>query len=439
MKDIALKIITIVLVFTMLLTACVPAGEKMEDKKQESEVSVYEDKQDEESQELMDEILKASELLTEPVEIRKSEDFHPHELTGIVNGFSSKTSSILLKDSKKNSVYSPISLYIALSMLREMADGETKLKLDEFLEVRDINLAKAIKNLIENEHAKDGLVVTNSYWVDGVFKNDLNPEYLKILNDKFYAYVFVTDFDDDEAYGDIDNWALKTTKGMIKLNSKESLKDIDLKSVLLNAVYYESTWIEKFEESDNYIDVFYGISKENPETEFMTQTTEDGYFYEGDKYKSAQLLMKNGSIHFILPSEGISPQELLSDENFLTDYLNVVLKSGELTINLPKFEIESSYDELLRDLNLTETLGQGADLSRAFTTNMDSFISKIAQKAKIIVNEEGAKAAAVTEIADKSEENPSEEKMTLNLNRPFIFLITLNTQEIVFVGSVVDL
>ena len=56
MKDIALKIITIVLVFTMLLTACVPAGEKMEDKKQESEVSVYEDKQDEESQELMDEI-----------------------------------------------------------------------------------------------------------------------------------------------------------------------------------------------------------------------------------------------------------------------------------------------------------------------------------------------------------------------------------------------
>lgn len=320
-----------------------------------------------------------------------------------------------------------------------MADGETKLKLDEFLEVRDINLAKAIKNLIENEHAKDGLVVTNSYWVDGVFKDDLNPEYLKILNDKFYAYVFVTDFDDDEAYGDIDNWALKTTKGMIKLNSKESLKDIDLKSVLLNAVYYESTWIEKFEESDNYIDVFYGISKENPETEFMTQTTEDGYFYEGDKYKSAQLLMKNGSIHFILPSEGISPQELLVDENFLTDYLNIVLKSGELTINLPKFEIESSYDELLRDLNLTETLGQGADLSRAFTTNMDSFISKIAQKAKIIVNEEGAKAAAVTEIADKSEENPSEEKMTLNLNRPFIFLITLNTQEIVFVGSVVDL
>ncbi|WP_425538828.1 hypothetical protein [Microaceticoccus formicicus] len=77
MKDIALKIITIVLAFTMLLTACVPAGEKMEDKKQESEVSVREDKQDEESEELMDEKLKASELLTEPVEIRKREDF-PH-------------------------------------------------------------------------------------------------------------------------------------------------------------------------------------------------------------------------------------------------------------------------------------------------------------------------------------------------------------------------
>ena len=50
------------------------------------------------------------------------------------------------------------------------------------------------------------------------------------------------------------------------------------------------------------------------------------------------------------------------------------------------------------------SLGQGADLSRAFTTNMDSFISKITQKAKIIENEEGAKAAAVTEIADKAEE-----------------------------------
>ena len=61
----------------------------------------------------------------------------------------------------RDSVYSPISLYIALSMLREMADGETKLKLDEFLKVGDINLANAIKNLIENEHAKDGLVAVS--------------------------------------------------------------------------------------------------------------------------------------------------------------------------------------------------------------------------------------------------------------------------------------
>ena len=71
----------------MLLTACVPAGKKTEDKKQESEVSVNEDKQDEESQELMDEKLKASELLTEPVEIKMCiRDSCGGVVGGITNG-----------------------------------------------------------------------------------------------------------------------------------------------------------------------------------------------------------------------------------------------------------------------------------------------------------------------------------------------------------------
>ena len=50
----------------------------------------------------------------------------PKELLAAINGFAAATSSKLLRAEYENSLYSPLSLYLALSMLSESAGGETR-------------------------------------------------------------------------------------------------------------------------------------------------------------------------------------------------------------------------------------------------------------------------------------------------------------------------
>lgn len=451
------KLLAFIIAGAMLFAACTPVKEKeipadngqveTEDKNKEKpteedkekDKEKPEDKTDKEKpdSEMSDFTLESSEVLVKPDEIKGEDDPYPYELTTAINQFSSKSISKLLKNSDKNEVYSPISLYYALSMVREMADGDTLEKINEFLNANDFDLTDSLKKFTQTEKLNDGLLVNNSFWVGNKFKDKVNPDYLNILKDKFYAYAFATDFANDGAYRDIDNWALKTTNNMIEYNSKEMFGSPDVVSVLLNAVYFESKWTEKFEEENNFTEKFHNLDGSESEATFMTQLQEKGVFSKGDDYDSALLRMESGTMYLILPKEGTTPNKLLENENFISDYMKTEFIAGKLTINLPKFEIESTFGELMEDLELTEILGANADYSKVSKDGDELFsVGQILQKAKVIVNEEGAKASAVTGVIGTTSAPDSGEELELNLDRPFIYIITSNRGDILFTGVV---
>lgn len=417
-----IKMVSIMLIAVLMLAACMPGKVENESKGETSDLK-----------------LEISKVLAKPNDVKEVKNDTSEDVKNILNTFSSKTSSIVLKSENKNMVYSPMSVYYATAMLREMADGETLAKLSQYMGAENIELAAELQKIMENEKALNGLQINNSYWVSLNHADNTSPDFLNVLKEHFYAYAFATDFTNEGAYNDIDNWAKIATNDMIDYNSKDLFQSPNIVSVLLNAVFFQSNWENQFNKDNNYKDKFYGIDGQESEIEYMFQMIEKGEFTVGEDYDAATLSMKNGAMHFILPKNDKTVDELLENENFFNEYMSAERTNGILKISLPKYEVESELKNLLELLGLSDIVGEAAapDLSRAFKTGGEGFgVSRIIQVAKVEVYEEGAKAAAVTaEVVEES--MPIGDELEIKFDKPFIFLITLNEGEIIFTGKVV--
>lgn len=348
-----IKIVSIMLIAILMLTACMPGKVENESKGETSDLK-----------------LEISKVLAKPNDVKSVKNDTSEDIKNILNTFSSKTSSIVLKSDNKNMVYSPISVYYATAMLREMADGETLTKLSQYMGAENIELAAELQKIMENEKALNGLQINNSYWVSLNHADNTSPNFLNVLKEHFYAYAFATDFTNEGAYNDIDNWAKIATNDMIDYNSKDLFQSPNIVSVLLNAVFFQSNWENQFNKDNNYKDKFYGIDGQVSEIEYMFQMIEKGEFTVGEDYDAATLSMKNGSMHFILPKNDKTVDQLLENENFFNEYMSAERTNGVLNISIPKYEVESELKNLLDLLGLSDIVGEAAapNLSRAFKT-----------------------------------------------------------------------
>ena len=167
----------------------------------------------------------------------------------------------------------------------------------------------------------------------------------------------------------------------------------------------------------------------------MHQTDTHGYYAWGNRFSATRLVLREqaGTLWFILPDEGCSPEELLRDEeamDFLMggDWGN----SARLKVNLslPKFDVQSRLDlqDTLRALGVTDVslpfAGQEAELSAA------------EHGARVAIDEAGVTAAAYTALQTVGASLPPEEEIDFVLDRPFLFLLTGPDDLPLFIGIV---
>lgn len=107
---------------------------------------------------------------------------------------------------------------------------------------------------------------------------------------------------------------------------------------------------------------------------------------------------------------------------------------NEVVLNLPRFKIESSLDltGVLKELNISQIF----DPNRANLQKLNKefpYVSRVAHKAVIEVNEAGTIAAAVAGASVSFKQLPAEFKF----NRPFNFMIVdRSTNTLLFAGQV---
>lgn len=332
----------------------------------------------------------------------------------------------------ENLVVSPYSAGVALSMLMEGAEGQTRAELDDAL---NGCIFKA-----EDLGGNDSIVVksANSVWVGDNFS--IKNKYVSLLEKDYDAFVTTQDFLDPATVHAINNWCSENTEGKIKeivdrLNSNDVM-------ILINALYFNAPWQKGFDAELTKKGVFHGIQKD-AQVDMMFQRTKFRYAqYQGCQMVELPYAGGRYSMYVVLPPEGLDINSVIpyiSESAF--DAAMGMLESTEVVLTMPKFKLETSLvlNDALQNMGVETAFSGAADFS-GITASGSLALEQVKQKCYIDVTEKGTEAAAVTSVQVRLTSVDRNPVARMTVNRPYIFFIQdSKSGNILFAGKVVDL
>lgn len=356
--------------------------------------------------------------------------------SGAVLDFAGQTAGKIFTGGE-NTVYSPISLYVALGMLTELTDGQTKQQVMELLGAADTEaLRQQIKNLWLSVYRDNDAVcrLANAAFLRE--NADVKQSAADTLAEWYYASSYRVPMGTEEADKTIAGWLNQQTGGLLSEETGNIRTDMDNLLRLYNTIYYKAGWRAAFESGQTKADTFTAADGSRQRVNFM-HLTETGDVLRGEGYTAAPKSLQYGRMVFVLPDEGVTPESLLQREGFLAE-LTECDDGARVVWSVPKFDVKSSVEleDVLRTLGVADAFdADKADF--APLTDGDAVVSSVMQAARVKIDEEGVEAAAYTEISVKDSapmEPPSVVEM--NLNRPFLFVIFNGDNVPLFVGTV---
>lgn len=365
--------------------------------------------------------------------------------------FAVKTSAEILKNSSENVTYSPLSLYYALAMACNGAEGETQ---EEMLELLGYESAEALaedcKNSFEalyhapneknnqpgewgeyHSESRYSLLIANSLWADDTMT--LKDAFKVQAAENFYADVFREDLQSEAVAKEKSQWVNERTNGLI--TPSEEPADQQAVLSIINTIYFYDEWIGRFAKEKTEEDIFTLADGTEVSCDFMNQVEFSSRFRRGDNYTASSLSLKNSQMTFVLPDAGVDVHELVNDPEQLEAAIGDGGESlfGKITWKVPKFSYGSDLElaEILSALGMNDAFTGEADFS-GISDQKPLFISNIRQNAHLGIDEEGVEGAAYTEIMYAGAALPKDEAEMI-LDRPFLYAIKNNGQ-IVFIG-----
>lgn len=334
----------------------------------------------------------------------------------------------------KNPVLSPVSAYLALSMAGFGADGATKNEFDHVLGEDMVEHAHNMMNTFPSKSDVLCLSIANSAWIDDSFT--VNDAWMEAIQARMNAEAYQSDLSAAETMTHINNWIDEKTNGMIDQMLTEPL-DAQTQLALFNTVYFKGKWQIPFKASDTHKENFYLQSgqEDAEQVEMMNLYATEVDYIANDFAEGVILPYQNDgnqNMAFIAlkPTDNTNVRDIYGR---LTgrDIQDMIVNKQTALVNmkLPKFEIifDKNLTECLKNMGLTQCF----DMEKA---NFDQIgkteggdnlhIGLVRQKAKIIVDEEGTEAAAVSAVLMMcAGAHEPEETKELYFNEPFIYMI----------------
>ncbi|MBR4828294.1 MAG: serpin family protein, partial [Muribaculaceae bacterium] len=269
----------------------------------------------------------------------------------------------------------------------------------------------------------------------------LQEAFVNDMKNYYNAQIDALDFTKSSTLDIINKWCSKNTDGMIpsildKINP-------DAAMYLLNAIYFNADWKEKFDKNDTRSSSF-TLPDGSVVTRELMHRKAIAQGCESDLCSMLRIPFGSGgySMYVMLPAEGMSTSDLIRDmsQQELTDHLNAInMTPHEVDILMPRFEIVSDIDlkRVLEPMGIQSAFTASADFSNM--SNASLRVTLMKQKAKIEVDEDGAKASAVTisEMGRAISPGPQlSEKAEFHANSPFLyFILEESTRSIFFIGT----
>lgn len=369
---------------------------------------------------------------------------------GQLNGFFRRSMAALLPGGEgENRVCSPVSLYLALSMLAETTGGNSREQVLDLLGIGDAetlrDMAGQVFRGIYQDDGVTSVIPANSLWMNRdvpFVQSTIDTLARDYCASSYRGEMGSAAF--DQALRD---WINRQTGGLLADQAAGLSLPPDTVLALVNTLYFRDSWMDKFSEEATAPDTFRSPGGDVT-AEFMHGAVST--YAWGDQFSAAAKGFSGmGQMWFFLPEEGVSPASLLEDPQALDLLLNGagLDKEGEnwkitaVNLSLPKFDAASDLDlrEGLAALGITDILDPGlSDFSPMTEGIREIYLSQARHTARVTVDEEGCEAAAFTLMADTGMGGPMDgEEIDLTLDRPFLFAVTSGTGHLpLFVGIV---
>ncbi|KAK6308801.1 hypothetical protein J4Q44_G00202640 [Coregonus suidteri] len=370
-------------------------------------------------------------------------------LSNSITAFALELYRTLGQTNTGNVFVSPFSISSALAMVYLGAKGDTAAQMAKVL---SFNLTKdvhtdfqTLNGDINSPSASYTLKLANRLY--GEKTCNFLTEFLESTHKFYHADMKAVDFlgAAEETRGEINGWVEQQTENKIKDLLKPGTVSVMTRLALVNAIYFKGNWLNRFDQKDTKEMPFKLNQNESKPVQMMHQMKKFPFNYVPDynlQIVELPYVDEELSMFVLLPEEatdGSDPLVKLERELTMEKLDEWTSRDNmdtgtEVIVHLPKFKLEENYElnEALIQLGMKDVFEGGrADLS-GMNGEGGLFLSTVAHKAFVEVNEEGTEAAAATAglIAFCM---IREEHFTAD--HPFLFFIRHNkTKSILFLG-----
>uniref|UniRef100_A0A240PKY2 Serpin domain-containing protein n=1 Tax=Anopheles epiroticus TaxID=199890 RepID=A0A240PKY2_9DIPT len=313
------------------------------------------------------------------------------------------------EDDTSNYIISPLMVQSLLSYLYDGASNATRLEMESVLQLNMNDLHDIDRAL--KPHSEQGPITKNKLdTASQIFKAttiELLPAFRESLK-RNRVPLDEMDFSNPRlASQTINNWAKEKTRQRITEVVDEQSIDPETKLFLLNALYFNGTWMNKFPKTER--GSFY-VSGQPPQRSsvnmmFLTKELRNGNTRTDDSANGltwVELPYDGDSISMILflPNERFQLDREL--RHFTVQDLQTILteieqdETSKVMLQLPEFKAESTVSlvEPLKTLGIASMFGDSKPFDQLSSDNVK--ISDVKQKSFLTVNPHGTVATSVT-------------------------------------------
>ena len=341
----------------------------------------------------------------------------------------------LVKEGKsKNTVFSPLSVFVLLSMLADASSGRTREEITGVLSDRN-DFEQFLKHMaaLQQQIERDGVYSSaNAVIMREDIQQSLATDYEYHFCEVFGGKVFST----DNLATHLDSWVRRKTKGMISSVWDDSMEEMML--CMINACSFVDDWESPYKEcaiqNDDFHNADHTVSRVKMLHSYESTYVENEMFtgfvkpYKGSAFSYLVLLPKDKMFSFEDYKGKLCFAELI--QGIDNTYANVLMPEFNCTTDV-------ELTDFMNNLGICTVFTPEADFSPLSSEWLK--VGSMKQKAHIEVNRRETKAAAVTGTGFLSGGMPEEfpKEKDVFVNRPFFYAIVHNETGIpVFLGAV---
>jgi len=362
-----------------------------------------------------------------------------------LNTFAVELYKQLYKDNE-NVFISPASIYLALGMIYNGANGKTA---DEMATVLDAtgstldefnNLSRDLQNvMIGNDKSKFELA--NSIWISDTFKASVKKDFLDRDKKYYGAMVASLDFNKSSSADTINNWVKDNTKGKIEKAIDGTIDSATL-MYLINTIYFKAEWSMPFD-TNLTKEADFTTPNETKQVKMMRSIANSKYF-ENAMFQGILLPYNDNktSMFILLPKGNLADFQTQITSDNLSNWLSEMGKANQrVNLSLPKVSLEyqASLIPSLSSMGMTDAFDGNADFTNMASNSQAQglYIEAVAHKTYLAIDEKGTEAAAMT--ASQATNGPPPTLPDMIVNHPFLLgIVDDSSGAVLFLGSITD-